>query len=265
MKKLYLFTMLTVLILICFGHEYVLLATKYRLQKGDTLEMHLFVADGFNIEKERPYQKSLTRAFELCTKDSIIDLSMTENGKFPVVNRRVNFDGGGLIHMERDYVRINLDTEKFLNYLRDDHIEDIAAKVDRNKKDQRERYTRYIKSLVHSGNNFEDTLYKKIIGQNFEIILLSNPYQLKTGNVLKARILFMGKPFANKIISARNRTGSAPSILITAKTNINGECSFEITRKGEWFIHSTHMIPCPDSDDSDWESFWTSYSFEIDN
>ena len=36
------------------AHEYVLLAYKYKVQKGDTLELHLFSADGFNIQIERP-------------------------------------------------------------------------------------------------------------------------------------------------------------------------------------------------------------------
>ena len=119
--------------------------------------MHLFVADGFNIEMERPYQKTQTKAFELLTKNRIIDLTAMENGTLPIIHRKVDFEGGGLIHLERDYSRISLPTKKFFDYLKEDHIDGIADKVDTKKKEQRERYTRYIKCLVQSENIFEDT------------------------------------------------------------------------------------------------------------
>jgi uncharacterized GH25 family protein len=264
MKELILISVFCLLIIFCFAHEYILLAAKYRLKKGDDLEIHLVVADGFNVQMERPFQKTPTKAFELLTKDGVTDLTTTENGALPIINRKVDFEGGGLIHLETDYARISLVTPKFFEYLKEDHLDSIASKVDRNKGEQKERYTRYIKCLVQSGNSFDDTIYKTVTGQRFEIILLQNPYRLHTTDIIKAKILFMGKPSKGKIITARNRSGSEPSMALTSTTDANGICSFKISRKGEWFIHATHMIPCADKSDSDWESFWTSYSFEID-
>ncbi len=263
MRKLFFIFGLLLLIGACFAHEYILLAYKYRLQRSDSLELHLFVADGFNIQLERPFQKAITKSFELITKSAITDLVTTENGALPIVHRKVDFDGGGLIHLERDYARISLPTAKFFDYLKEDHLDGIASLVDRSKKEQKERYTRYIKCLVQSGDNYSDTVYKTQTGQAFEILLLQNPYTLKPGNVLYVKILFLGKPLINKTITARARSGSDASTFLTSKTNINGICSFTINRRGEWFIHATHMMVSPDKNDSDWESFWTSYSFEI--
>lgn len=247
-----------------FAHEYVLLAFKYRVQKGDTLELHLFVADGFNIQMEKPVQLKVIKKFELITENGITDLLAEATDKsLPVLNRKVNFEGLGLIHMERDYSRIVLENKKFLSYLQEDHIENISLKNDPSKKEQKERYSRYIKTLVQSGAKPFGEEYKKIVGQNFEIILLQNPYLLKKGDTFKAQILFMGKPLANKIITARNRVGNKSTIASSSRTNSKGICAFKITREGEWFLHATHMIPCPDISDSDWESFWTSYSFQI--
>lgn len=69
-KALFVCALFTVFIY-ALAHEYILLAYKYRLQKGDTLEMQLFVADGFNIQMERPLQKTITKSFELISKDGI--------------------------------------------------------------------------------------------------------------------------------------------------------------------------------------------------
>lgn len=263
MKKLSLLLGISFLMLLAFAHEYVLLVAKYKLQKGDMLEIHLFVSDGFNIQTERPYQKKNTLKFELITKDNVVDLQQTDSIAYPICNRKVDFTGGGLVHLERNYARIVLPTAKFLVYLKEDHIESIPAKVNRAKAEQRERYTRYLKCLVQSENDYSDTMYKKVMHQNLEIVLLQNPYLLQKGDKLSARIYFMGKPLTNKMITARNRIGSEKEITSNAKTNENGICTFTIARNGEWFIHLTHMIPCADEKDSDWESFWASYSFAI--
>lgn len=262
-KSLIIFSVLFMSLLVS-GHEYVLLAYKYKVQKGDSLEMHLFVADGFNIQLERPMQTAITKKFELITQQGTTDLlAETKDQSLPVVNMKVDFDGQGLLHMERDYSRISLPTDKFLAYLKEDHIENITVKKDPAKKMQRERYSRYIKALVQSGKPGNDTLYKKKTGQLFEIILLQNPYLIHAGDMIKAQVFFMNKPLRNKVITARNRTGNENTLFLTSRTNSNGICSFNLPRKGEWFIHATQMIPCPDPTDSDWESFWTSYSFEI--
>lgn len=263
MKK-YLHTIvLSGLLITAFAHEYILLAYKYKVQKGDTLEMHLFVADGFNIQLERPLQAAITKKFQLISESGTTDLlAIAKNEALPVVNTKVDFDGLGLVCMERDYAGITLPTPKFRDYLKEDNIENIV--INNNRGVQRERYSRYIKSLVQSKIKENDTLYKKITGHNFEIVLLQNPYLLHTGDVLKARIFFKGKPLTGKIITAHNRIGSEPSLKQTSRTDANGICSFKLSRKGEWFIHATHMIPCTDKADSDWESFWASYSFGIE-
>ena len=264
MKKILFFLILVTLIISVFAHEYILLAAKFKVKRGDNLEMHLFAADGFNIEGERNFKKSAISKFELLTRDSTIDLTTQPDEILPIVRRTVNFEGGGLFHMERNYARISLVTSKFIDYLKEDYIDGIIAKVDRSKKEQKERYTRYIKSLVQSGDSYSDTMYRTVVGQKFEIVLLQNPYSLHTGAIIKVKILFDGKPLAGKNITARNRTGSSPAISLVSRTDSNGICFFKLTRTGDWFLHATYMIPCPDKSDSDWESFWTSYSFGIE-
>lgn len=247
-----------------FAHEYILIASKYRVYKGDTLEVHLFVADGFNIELERPLQKGINQKFELITSNQTKDLlAAGAEGDLPILNAKVDFEGLGLLHMKRDYARISLENAKFKDYLKEDHIENMV--IDEKKKIQRERYTRYIKSLVQSGKpSSADQTFKTITGQAYEIVLLDNPYLLKPGATIRAKLLFNGKPLVGKMVTARNRIGGEPASKQLSRTDKNGECRFVINRKGDWFLHSTHMIPCPDTADADWESFWASYSFGIE-
>ncbi|MBT0607358.1 DUF4198 domain-containing protein [Aequorivita echinoideorum] len=263
LKRNFIFLIAAFIATAAVAHEYILLAYQYRLQKGDMLEVHLFVADGFNVQLERPLQAEMTKKFEMLNENGAVNLlKENKNGAFPILKRKVDFNGLALIHSERNYAKITLPNEKFKSYLKEDNIENIS--IDEvNKTEQRERYTRYLKLLVQSEPKANDTLYKTIVGQNLEIVLLENPYSLEIGETLHAQILFKGKPLANKTITARNRTGNKSATSQTSRTDANGTCNFTIDREGDWFVHVTHMIPSPDSKDADWESFWATYSFGI--
>lgn len=105
----------TVLLISAFAHEYILIAHKFRVAKGDTLGLHLFVADGFNIELERPMQTAITKKFELLNENVTVNLlAETKEGSLPIVNRVADFDGLGVVHLERDYARITLPTKNSL-------------------------------------------------------------------------------------------------------------------------------------------------------
>ena len=60
---------------------------------------------------------------------------------------------------------------EFMQFLKEDHIENITVKKDPLKKLKREKYRRYIKALVQSGNVDNDTLYKTVSGQQFETFI----------------------------------------------------------------------------------------------
>lgn len=243
------------------AHEYVLLAYNFFVKEGEKMELHLFVADGFNIQLERPFQKSMTKKFELINEHGNTNLlPQLKEGTLPILERKVDFKGLGLFHMERDYARITLPNDEFKSYLKGDNIENITID-DETKSEQSERYTRYIKTLIQSNPKPNDEIYKTVVGHTFEIVLLQNPYELELDDWIKAQVLFKGKPLEDKAITARNRKGNEAAIFQYSKTDENGICSFKLERDGEWFLHATHMIASPDKSDTDWESFWTTFSF----
>ncbi len=247
-----------------YAHECFIFAYNFIVKEGDNLRLHLFIADGLNIQHEKPLQKNITKKYVLINEKGKIDLlKTTADAKLPIAEFKVDFKGLGLIVMERDYVEIALPNNKFLEYLKSDHIEDI--KIDRSKPEQKERYTRYIKTLIQSNLKLNDTLYRSTVGAKFEIVLLNNPYLLQKGNRLKAKVLFDGKPLANKVITARNRVDNEPAIADYSRTDQNGICSFKLKREGEWLIHTTHMVSYSDKNLADWESFWATFSFGVYN
>lgn len=262
MKKPLSFIIAILITPILSAHDYVLLPYEYALKQGQQLEVHLFVTDGFNIALERPVQTNNTLKYELISENGTTNLiGSAPDGSLPILLRKVNFKGLGLIHMTRGYAHIELANKKFKHYLKAENIENIS--IDESKPMQKERYTRYIKSLVQSNLKADDQLYKKQLGYQLEIVLHQNPYQLKPNDSISGQLFYQGEPLTDKVVTARNRLGSEAATSQLARTDDKGVFTFKLDRAGDWFFHTTHMIASPDLEDADWESFWTSYSFGV--
>lgn len=123
-------------------------------------------------------------SFKLLSENGETDLLKSlEDNSLPIYNMDVDFKGLGLFYMERDYASNTLPNEEFKDYLIGDNIENIQIDVS-TKTEQTERYTRYIKSLIQSNPNLNDSIFETVVGQNFEIVLLQNPYELEVGEFL---------------------------------------------------------------------------------
>ena len=92
-----------------------------------------------------------------------------------------------------------------------------------------------------------------------EIMPLENPHAKKVGDQLKFRILFEGKPLANRAVFADNR--NSPTQKMT--TDKNGKLTKKIDESGLWLIRPVNMRRCEcGCGEAGWESFWAALSFQ---
>lgn len=245
------------------AHVFVIIPANFRVKKEDSLLCRLFVAYGFNIVAEKPLQKSMTKRFELVTKNGTKNIlkNLEEEETYPILKTKVDFEGQALLHMERDFSKISIENNSFKKYLNSENIQNIV--IDETKKEQTERYARFIKCLIQGDESNGNYLFDKVVGYTHEIVLLTNPYELQKNEWLYAKVLYKGEPLKNKIITARNRYKGESATYQYSKTDEEGICSFKIERLGEWFIESTYMIPLAKEEEMDWESYWACYSFGI--
>jgi uncharacterized GH25 family protein len=209
----------------------------------------------------------MTLKFELITDSSSFNLvDEIKDKSIPVLVKKINFEGLALLSMERDYAYIELKPEEFSEYLKHEGLEDVQKLREKlpPRKVERERYRRFIKSLIMIGDKPVGNVYGKILGQKLEIILLDNPFKTKPGDEITAQVLFDGKPLADKTITAYNLEPESKKINeYKAKTDKNGRVKFKIENPGLWLIRLVHLLKCNGCENADWESFWASYSFEI--
>ncbi len=247
-----------------FAHEYWFEPDNFFPAKNEQTAVHLYVGDGLIKDKEeRPFQLEKTPMLELFSTNQTLDLhtSLTDKA-LPIYNFSAEKSGNYLLAMERNWSYIKLEPQKFEDYLVEDGMEYIIGereKLGESQKEGRERYSRYLKSLLQVGDKRDD-IYKRKLGQKLEIMPLENPYSKKVGDKLKFQILFNGKPLVNRTVFADNRNSETQKFT----TDKNGKLTIKIDNKGLWLVRLVVMQRCTsDCGEADWESFWGAISFGV--
>jgi uncharacterized GH25 family protein len=247
-----------------FAHEYWFEPDNFFLALHQQTAVHLYVGDGLiKDHEERPFQSAKTTLFRLFSLADTWDLKTSlMDGTTPVYRFSAERDGNYLLAMERNWSYIKIEPQKFEEYLREDGMEYIIAeraKLGERTKEGRERYSRYIKSLLQVGDRRDDT-YKRQVGLRLEITPLENPYAKRIGDALSFRVAFDGKPLAGKVVFADNRTSATQRMT----TDADGKITMKIERSGLWLVRLVYMQRCrAECGEADWESFWGAFSFGV--
>ena len=168
-----------------------------------------------------------------------------------------------IVAVETQPKLITLSAEQFNEYLVADgipHIYRLRAKEKTLDQPGREQYSKFPKALVQLGDGGVGDP-SRVLGLTLEIVPLSNPFKLSTGDTLRVRVLLRGQPLADANLGWDHPDdGEPPSG--TVRTNAKGEALVPIARTGLMTVRLTHMTR-PKKDDYEWESFWTTLTFRI--
>lgn len=157
---------------------------------------------------------------------------------------------------------ISLDAAAFNSYLVSDgltHVYLLRAKEGSLDKPAKERYSKFPKAILRVGSGKGDPT--KPVGTRLEIVPLRDPLDSKTGDTLKIRVLFSGKPLPEANLGW-DHPGDGELPVGTVRTNENGEALVPISKQGLMTIRLTHMTR-PKMEEFEWESFWTSLTFYV--
>ncbi|MBI1767010.1 MAG: DUF4198 domain-containing protein [Bacteroidetes bacterium] len=246
------------------SHEFWLQPKKFWYKIGEDLRVDFLVGENFEGELW-DLDKNKIEKLNLHHLTKVIDLKTQVK---PAEKDRLKFKfaetGTYLLSLQSSEAYIELDAQKFNEYLKEDGLDDaldIRTKTTTLDKPSKEFYSRYAKLLVQSGDKTDDT-YKKKVGLRLEIIPQQNPYNLKSGDYLQCLVLFDGKPSLHQLVKVWNKIGNA-SILQNAYTENDGTIKFPISSKGPWMVSTVKMIES-EKTGADWQSFWGSLVFGIE-
>jgi len=264
MKKIISVVIVLFLAIVAQCHEFWLLPKKFKYAVGEEVKIDFLVGENFDDEswdlKKNKIEK--LELHHLANTTSIKEqVKPDERDKLKI---KFNEVGTYLLSMQSDNAYIEMDAEKFNNYLKDEGIEDILSlreKTNSLSKSSRENYSRCAKLLIQSGDKIDDT-FKKKVGLKLEIIPQQNPYTLHSGDYLQCLILFDGKPVPHQLVKVWNKIG-LNTFLQNAYTENDGTIKFPINSKGPWMVSTVKMIASTQLT-ADWQSYWGSLIFGIE-
>ncbi len=159
---------------------------------------------------------------------------------------------------------LTLAAADFNAYLEHDGIPDVLEdrrRLGEQDRGVRERYHKHVKAIFQVGRQRTDA-YRVPLGYPAELVPVTNPYQLATGDTLALRCLVDGRPAIHQlVIAGGERAGqSLPERRI--RSDAEGVVRVPLTSNGRWFVKFVHMerstLP-----GVDYESKWATLTFEV--
>ena len=173
---------------------------------------------------------------------------------------------------------ITLEAPKFESYLRDEGLENIIeARRLSGTSDApgREVYSRCAKSLLRASRPAATTattavktpaaFLQRRTGLTLELIPQTDPQQLRGGGAFTVQLLYLNQPLRGALVKALPQTaaGDAQVAQITGRTDSQGRVTLPLSQGGVWLINAVHMVPAPPQYNAEWESVWSSLTFEV--
>lgn len=245
------------------AHDYWLVPSVLEAPKPTPITLSLVLGEKLVVEEEKPLVVARTKRFTHTSARGLVDLlPAAKDGAAPLTSVMLD-EGGHLFLLERTPARLELPSERFEAYLRDEGLETIVeqrAALGEKDRPGRERYTRYLQAFVQVGTSRDESHGG---GRDLElaIVPMENPALVQPGRSLNISVFFRGQPLVGAELNALRRSGTGDVRSIDGVTDAAGQWAIPVDAEGEWLVRMVHMVRCEGCDDADWHSFWASYSF----
>ena len=175
--------------------------------------------------------------------------------------------GTALIAVTTTPTYIQVPPNRFLEYLNDeghDRIVEARRKARQEAFPGKERYTRYVKTLLHAAA-VPTAVAMTTLGLPIEIVPLAQPATLKPGESLPVKVILGGKPFPNGRLCATYAgfKSETDTYAWCGRLDAGGKATVPIKEPGWQLLRITHMQARQDDPQADWESWWASLTFEV--
>ena len=247
------------------AHEFWLWPVPFHTVPGSTARVGLRVGENFDGEL-RPFSAARVGALRQFSAAGSRDLLP----QVPPAPGKDSLDvvlatpGTHLVAYDSQTNTITLEPDKFLAYLNEDGLSHIAALRHAAGQDQqpgRERYQRFVKTLLLAGAT-SDATFAVHTGQRLEIVPVTDPLAAHARDRFAFTVLFRGQPLADATVRAWHHEG-AKLIELHGKSDATGTVSFDLAHAGPWMISVVHMVALKDVPNLDWESSWSSLTFAL--
>lgn len=260
MRKIGNYSLLLILLILTSAHEFWLQPEKFMYKRGESVNIRFYVGENFEGENWKGNKEKINslQLYYGGVQANISDHITGASGDSLQLN--IYDEGNALIAFNSTNSFIELEPAKFTEYLKEDGLENtIRYRAEYGETDSigREYYQRCSKTLLQIGS-IQNNVFKTATTLPLDIIPQSNPYLLKDGDTLRAKLFFQKKALANGLVKIWHRAGGQ-SKMTNLQTDENGQVAFPVYTNGQWMISSVHMIRLDKDPRAQWQSYWGSF------
>ncbi len=125
---------------------------------------------------------------------------------------------------------------------------------------------RYAKALIQV-EKAKGEIYRRIFGQELEIIPLKNPSTLKPGDELPLKVIYQGHPLAKEFLFATyegfSPTGNKTFFAFATRTDAQGKVRIRLDHRGVWLLLVALKKPYSKAEVCDVETVVATFTFEL--
>jgi uncharacterized GH25 family protein len=265
-KTLVVFLAIVASLSVAIAHEFWLYPSQFFPTQGKTVSLSINVGEDYVGERWGGGSRRVQR-LRLLSKNDIQDLTASVVQTDSLVKLKpliFSKEGTHLLALETNSSYIELEPKKFLEYLKEDGLDNAVAYREKNgeqKKKGRELYRRCAKTLLQVGKTQTNEVTKST-DMALEILPLQNPYSLITGSPLTCQFLYEGKPLKNAMVRCWRRVNGKTELEIK-RADANGKATFDLPKKGKaaYMISTVTMVRLTNNPKADWQSTWGSLTF----
>lgn len=246
------------------AHDLYLMPDNFTPKAGTQLRVVFHNGDEFPIATSATKPERLRNTRLLSRAGKAEFEKITAQPTFTTAEVRVPGAGTAILTANTLPNFIELDPKKFTDYLTHENLTNALQWREAHGetgKPGRERYTKFVKSLLKSDKG--DDYFKEKTGLTIEIIPEVDPYSLKPGQALPVQVLFHGKPAAAVAVESAWLEAGKAEMQTFGRTNAQGRITLPIKATGPHRLHAIVMERCAEPQAADWESSWASLTFAI--
>lgn len=256
---------------VAVGHDTWLVPEKFRLELGEWVRVRLVTSESFPEGESAVVPARIAQFF-----------MRTARGREAIIGYRV--EGVDLVAdvvasslpavlvaetLPRDFV---LEPQVFNEYLREEELEAVmAARARRGETSHpgRERYRKIAKALLcnvsGAANSSGSGPSLSVVPQGLwlEIVPTRELCGIREGEAVRFQVLFEGRPLGGVRLAAGYAGVTGHRYPVWLVTDAQGMATVRLDRPGAWFVRTLHMIATRDAGESDWESAFSTYTFEV--
>lgn len=249
------------------AHDFYLIPERSAPRPGATFRLALHVSDVFP-GSPTDWRPDRTHEFFLLDGKGRLDLKdRTPEGKPLMPRVTLRSSGTTVIALVSEPSYIEIAAADFQDYLKHEGHADILemrGRMGAAGSPGRERYRRYVKTLVNAGGAASGAALANL-NLTIEIIPLAQPADARPGGRLPVRVLMEGAPYGGGQLCATHAGFSKEhdAYAWCGRLDADGRASVPIKAPGWQMLRITRMRALAGDDRADWVSYWAALTFEV--